>query len=173
MSPLIGRQLGKDNDAPGIDAIRVAGDERHPRVVGGGHHPHVGRLDDAHLADDVGVRLALAADDDLVAHLQPVEVAERLAVDVVVAGQDDIARPPRLAAVDVLADALLQLLPVVPLDDGVVAAQGGNLQPAGLFRARGGDGRRDVGVDDGQQVGGDAAGLARFRRCLLYTSRCV
>ena len=120
------RQPGEDDDAPGIDAVGITGNEGHLGVVGRPHHPHVGRFHHADFFDNIRIRLPLGGDDDLVAGLQPVEVAERFAVDVVVARQDDVARPPRLAAAGVLADALLQLFPIVPLDDGIIATEGRN-----------------------------------------------
>ena len=106
--------------------------------------------------DHIGVHPPAAVDEDGVAGLELVQVAENLAVDVVVRRQHQVARLAGVGGARVLPHALLELLPAVTHDDGRIHADGRDLDADGLLGPGRGEGQRGlVGLRVGAQVFGD------------------
>src|SRR5690606_21419805 len=113
------------------------------------------RRDDLRLAHDVDILLPLGGDEDLVAGRQLIQIAEDLAVDVVMRGERQVAGFAGRGRARVLANPLAQLLPFLPLVDAAVHVNRRNLDAAGLFGTGRGDGRRLVIAYGRQQMGRD------------------
>jgi len=107
----------KHNNAFVINHVRVTTDECDGRVAGGVHHFHLAGFDNARFGYDVNLLLLHGLQDDLVAGLEFIQIAEDLAENVVMPGQDHIVIFTGVGRRDVLGNALFQLLPAVALYD--------------------------------------------------------
>ncbi len=116
-------------------------------MLGRFHHPRFCRLDNNRFAYDVDIFLSFAGDDNLIPGLQLVQLAEDLAIDIVVRRQHQIACSAGGCRANELAHALLQLFPILTLIDRAVDVDRRYLYAARLFWTRRRNGRWFVIVD--------------------------
>ena len=89
-------ELTEDHDTFAIDEIGITGDERDRRSGSRLHHAYIRGADDAHTSYAVPVFLHGGLDEDFIAGLQFIQVAEQLSKDIVVCRKHHISTAARV-----------------------------------------------------------------------------
>ena len=168
------------NNALIIYQIWVTGNQRDGALAGLRQQVHPGRFHHLAAGDHISERAVLGDDDDLIAFLELVQVAEDFAEDIVMGSEDQVAGLAWVGRANVLAHAFLELFPVVALHDGTVHADGLDHDPRRLLRPLRRKRLRRDGLrlileseDDFEVVGEAANGAEAVRLCAELNPQVV